>query len=72
MKFEVTNIENPAIRISLVQARDGEVAVCANGIEILWVQPDGSLLRNGSNSEELKKMGFKINSDGRVALYLEQ
>ena len=72
MKFEITNIEKPAINISLEQTRDGEVAVCANGIEILWVQPDGSLLRNGSNSDELKKMGFKINSGGYVALYLEQ
>lgn len=51
--------------------RTGHVAVCANGVEILWLRTEGRIQRNSMDATALQKLGYELNSIGRVKLMSE-
>lgn len=59
--------ETPVLATLRAQS-DGHIALLANGIEVLWLTPDGKIMRNTCDSDALRDLGFQVLPCGRVAL----
>ncbi len=64
MRFEIVNAEEgpvePTVKLSLMDAGGGDIALVANDIEILWLMADGSIRWNRHDSVKLEAMGFRM------------
>lgn len=57
-----------SVLATLWEHEDGHVALLANGTEVLWLTPDGYIMRNAQDADTLATLGFKVLPCGRVAL----
>lgn len=58
----VTDVEKDVVAITAETDADGDVAVKANGIEVLWIFKGGTITINNTPSDisSLKSLGFQV------------
>ena len=70
MKFTIKNEpqepKEVPVELSLDIDGDGDVRLCANGNNLLWIKKEGWVLFNSSKSDQFRQLGFMINSEGDV------
>jgi hypothetical protein len=68
MKLSVKGCEEnePEVELTLEPDQDGDIALKANGVTILWVQKSGILNRAFLNKRQLSDMGFETDISGQV------